>query len=80
MSVTESYHEILKGIPGNLTVFLQLQDFFQKNKLSEVYTKFILYNVCPEYHKDSWLWYIHKTLCKQNIKDTLDYLERLMKH
>lgn len=80
MSLSLSEHEALKGIPGNVVVFAQLSQFFQKYNAMTVKNKFILYDVCPEYHKDAWLWYIHKTLCRQNIEDTLEYLEKLMIH
>ena len=78
MSLTASEYEALKGIPGNTVVFARLYDFFKKYNITEVKQKFILCGVCPDYQKDSWLWYIHKSLCKQDMENTLEYLEKLM--
>lgn len=82
MTITEhnqyDLYDLLKGIPGNIVVFKQLNDFFQKNDISLVKEKFLATNQCSKYHTDSWLWYIYKYMHQQNINDTEIYLQNLM--
>jgi len=77
MSLLENEYQALGGIPGNIAVFCELKEFFDKYDVMEVKER--LTAEIPEFFQESWLWYIHKYLCKQNFDDTLYYLQNIMK-
>jgi hypothetical protein len=71
-------HKTLNGIPGNIYVYKELIDFFEDYDINYIKKKFINSGECPESQIESWLWYIYKTLCKQNLTYTKNYLRLLV--
>lgn len=69
----------LHGIPGNITVMVQLCEKLYDKSMVVCEKMYQMKYPEDKDHFQSWLWNIYKYKCNQDIEKTIEFLDNLFK-